>query len=43
MVESPQLHTQKIVWRIVDAKDGELENGIIMLGQLKEQMPWGIA
>lgn len=41
MVESPQFHTQKLAWRIHDAKDGLLEKGITTIGELKNKMPWG--
>ena len=41
MVESPQFHTQKLAWRIHDAKDGLLEQGTTTVSELKNLMPWG--
>ncbi len=38
-VESPTLHKQEMSWRIYDAKDGKLEEGIVNLKDLKEQLP----
>ena len=40
MVESPQFHTQKINWRIYDAKDGLITSGFTTVGELKNKMPW---
>lgn len=41
MVESPQLHTGKLHWRIYDAHDGLLEEGFGKINELKALMPWG--
>lgn len=41
MVESPQFHTQKLDWRIYDAKDGLLEKGFGHTKDLQQRMPWG--
>ncbi len=38
-VESPSLHKQEMSWRIYDAKDGKLEQGVVNLRALKEQLP----
>ncbi len=40
MVESPQLHNGRMHWRILDAKDGLLEEGHGNVYDLKERMPW---
>ena len=40
MAESPQLHTGKIEWRIVDAKDGEIDSGLVYLKDLKKETAW---
>jgi hypothetical protein len=40
MVESPQFHTQKLAYRIYDAKDGLIEKGTGNTRVLKETQPW---
>ena len=40
MVESPQFHTQKLAYRIYDAKDGLIEQGFGNTRALKEKQPW---
>ena len=40
MVESPQLHTGKMHWRIHDAHDGLIEEGYTQIRSLREKMPW---
>ncbi|MEZ4888594.1 MAG: DUF3556 domain-containing protein [Chitinophagales bacterium] len=41
MVESPQFHTQKLEYRIYDAKDGLIEKGFGNTKELQQKMPWG--
>jgi hypothetical protein len=38
MVESPELHTQKMNWRIYDAKDGLRKQGVATIDALKAKM-----
>lgn len=40
MVESPQLHTGRLHYRIVDAHDGLLEEGGVFIRDLKHKHPW---
>ncbi|MFT7588736.1 MAG: hypothetical protein ACI959_000948 [Limisphaerales bacterium] len=40
MVESPSFFTQSIYWRIYDANDGLIEQGIGNTSDLKQQLPW---
>lgn len=40
MVESPQLHNGRMHWRILDAKDGLLQEGHGNVYDLRERMPW---
>ena len=40
MVESPKLHNGQMEWRVLDAKDGLLHQGVTDLNSLKDELPW---
>ncbi|MGB1242599.1 MAG: DUF3556 domain-containing protein [Chitinophagales bacterium] len=40
MVESPQFHSQKLAYRIYDAKDGLIEKGFGNTKELQNRKPW---
>jgi len=42
MVESPQLHNGRLVYRIYDAKDGMIDTGEFFIKDLKDKMPWPV-
>ncbi len=41
MVESPTFFTQKLEYRIYDAKDGLIEHGFGRTKDIQQKMPWG--